>query len=1429
MQRRNKLMLVSQSVDMNIAQIRYRIMWVVTFAVLIGFLILSVINPIILGVSDQSVRVMHINFLIFTPALLVFLITFTYFYLRPIDKLAAFIKAGGAIPRDVAQESRTLAFEAPLRFLYIPTLSAFIVAILSDIWGVLFVDNYIFMRHFPGTILVTVAAAVVSLSISIIVRRLLVPVLILTSSIAEDIGPRFDIRSRQFVMTFILTFIAVAFLTVLGYALVSDTKLENLRTQYQLLGNVIAQDVASYISEPAIIEYVETLSVREGIFVIVIDDTGRYVSIPPAVVDFDLPPESLLQETFVTAIENSYDLIPLESVEIFLVPLADMSLVDTTAKHPQRWLCFVYPVNPWLDQEVRQSLIILAIFVGGLTLFIFIATHYLSEDLLRDLKYVTSRLSELSKTQQNGFQTVNVLSLDEVGDLVLEFNKLQDQIYQQKRQMELERTQLVTLQRISHQIGTILDIDELLQAIISIVEGAFGYRNTSIFLIDEHKQELYIAAHPVYFSKTFTGARFKIGRAEGVRGRVAATGQPILLSDTRECNYYTAFDPAIRSELAVPMVVNNQVIGVFNVESEQLDAFAQHDVQVVTALANQAAIAIHNAQLYKEVEDKRQSSAILAEMSQLVNSTLELDQVFDLALENLGQLVPCDSSSILLAKGSELTIVAGRGFDKPDAVIGKSFVPDEANLGYEVMQSRQARLVHDVQSLRSWGHDRDDIEGAHVIRAWIGVPLIVHGQSIGLLTVDKHEPDFYTQDDMHKVIAFANVVSTAVQNARLYQTMLSRAQELSLLHEVSQQISALLDVDKLLEEIVNRVAEVFDYQVVSVYLVDAEQRTLRFVVQSGLQESFAVDPRTSLDDPGVVPWVARHGKYALVKDVTQDERYVELFEGIRSELAIPLMVGDRVVGVFNLESDQSNAFDYDDVRLMSALGHQISVALENAHLFESVSQQATDLERIQQVSQRISSILNINQVLDTLSQAIVETFDYSYFSILLVDEKASELYVGALHGYPDDFAGERLKLYGDSGIVALAAATCRPVNIPDVTQESRYVAWSEAVRSELAIPLLLGEQVIGVFNIEAEVPNAFKEEDVRLMTILAQQITAALENARLFENVHNQALELAGMAGDLADEKRRLGAILYNIADGLLVTDPKGTILRVNPAFERMFGMLAPELVGKPLPSVIGNRELQRLILNATTDAKSTFTVEIPMSDGRTLKASSAAIQEEIPLTIDAPVMDLQHDTRLLGAVTVMRDITYDKEMDRMKTEFISSISHELRTPLTSVLGFAKLIGKTLERDIVPELTDNGSRKSRRAVRRIEDNLDIIVKEGERLTHLINDVLDISKMEVGKIQWNDQPFDIVTAIQEVVADNQAVVAEHKLQLLLEVGEKIPPVVADPERIKQVLANLLSNAIKFTEQGKITLAARFLSPEEEVHGWRASVEQGGGIL
>jgi signal transduction histidine kinase/DNA-binding response OmpR family regulator/HAMP domain-containing protein len=272
-----------------------------------------------------------------------------------------------------------------------------------------------------------------------------------------------------------------------------------------------------------------------------------------------------------------------------------------------------------------------------------------------------------------------------------------------------------------------------------------------------------------------------------------------------------------------------------------------------------------------------------------------------------------------------------------------------------------------------------------------------------------------------------------------------------------------------------------------------------------------------------------------------------------------------------------------------------------------------------------------------------------------------------------------------------------------------------------------------------------------------------------------------------------LKATIDNMVDGLALVDPSDHITQFNPALVDMMN-LDREVIAKQPCTHIFKAEILELIKKTRESYQEVFTTEFGLPDQRIGKAVATSVLKSSTVEGAEP--------EYIGSIVIVRDITVDKEVDRMKTEFISTVSHELRTPLTSVLGFAKLIQKKLEDTIFPHVVSE-EKKVKRSVKQVGENIGIIVSEGTRLTKLINEVLDVAKMEAGKLDWHMEPLTAEEIVDRALAATSALFDQKDLVPIKDIDPNLPDTIGDRDRLIQVVINLISNAVKFTDHGSVT--------------------------
>ncbi len=319
------------------------------------------------------------------------------------------------------------------------------------------------------------------------------------------------------------------------------------------------------------------------------------------------------------------------------------------------------------------------------------------------------------------------------------------------------------------------------------------------------------------------------------------------------------------------------------------------------------------------------------------------------------------------------------------------------------------------------------------------------------------------------------------------------------------------------------------------------------------------------------------------------------------------------------------------------------------------------------------------------------------------------------------------------------------------------------------------------------------------LDMLRKAVGALKESERSLEaKVTERTEELAIARDEALEASRYLKAVMDNLADGLLVTDTRGRITHSNPALAEMFG-LSQHALHNTSSQELFPKVIVDLVAETAAHPARVFTAEVNLSDGGVGKAVATAILRDS----EAAAVDPAHR---LGSVVLVRDITAEKQIDQMKTDFLSTVSHELRTPLTSVLGFARIIQRRLEERIIPNVhTDD--RRILRAIEQVRTNIEIILNEGERLTALINDVLDLAKIEAGRIEWEMRSISIADVVDRALAATSALFEAKGIELIRDVEAGLPELIGDENRLIQVIINLLSNAVKFTEAGTVTCRVR----------------------
>jgi sigma-B regulation protein RsbU (phosphoserine phosphatase) len=327
-----------------------------------------------------------------------------------------------------------------------------------------------------------------------------------------------------------------------------------------------------------------------------------------------------------------------------------------------------------------------------------------------------------------------------------------------------------------------------------------------------------------------------------------------------------------------------------------------------------------------------------------------------------------------------------------------------------------------------------------------------------------------------------------------------------LLLEVADVVNTTLDLDTTLRRVAELVRKVIDYEIFGILLLNEKTQELYFRFQVGYAREIAERMRIKVGE-GVTGIAAQRREAILVDDVSTDRRYISAVPNVRSELAVPLIVKNRLIGVIDIESPQPNHFTEEHKRLLTLIASRMAVGIENARLYTRTTRQARTLVLLNEIARELTSILNVDELLKRIAELLSRLIDYQIFSILLLDATGEKLQ----HRFSQRFQ-ENIQLKHEiplgRGVVGYAAQHKEAVLVPDVNKDPRYVKANPETRSELAVPLVYKDKVIGVLDLEHTRRGFFTDDHKRTVTTLAAQVAIAIENAQLYEQIARQEKRL---------------------------------------------------------------------------------------------------------------------------------------------------------------------------------------------------------------------------------------------------------------------------------------------------------------------------------
>ena len=820
-----------------------------------------------------------------------------------------------------------------------------------------------------------------------------------------------------------------------------------------------------------------------------------------------------------------------------------------------------------------------------------------------------------------------------------------------------------------------------------------------------------------------------------------------------------------RSVLATPIVVVDRMIGVLGLHRPTEGPWSRGEISLAEAVAGEIGLAIHSAALLEENARRLEQQTALLTAAQVLTSELDFELVIQRLVNEVAQLLGADAADCYLLDSERDLLRCAAVNGLPGELVGFEF-PVGAGLASAAIAQGKPVLSHEYPEVEAGVPHPAYAELAAAIVA----PITWSDETHGVLGVGTRASGRqFRAGDAELLEAFAHLASLALRNAESFEERSRQAR----IERGFSRIAAVLGEPISLAETLEAVAQAASEALggASAAVLMPTDGALEPVGTHGIPTCLARFLERGIAEPGgALLACARTRRVLAAPALAEDERFDAEWQSVVREcgygslLAVPVEAPrDDSAGLVLVFFAGERRFTDYDLELARNLAGAARGALERSELFEAERRARSLAQQLARTGTLLTTELDPAAVLDEVVEQAPALLGADASAIrLLVDD---ELVVSAAGGDGGDaaLASRSPSTAWPAGDVVHSRA---PVAVSNVGNDERLREADPLLReghaAYLGVPLIGPEGAVqGVLAVYARRPRTWRAEEVEALGALAANASAALSNAELYQRV--------------ALEKERSEAILANIADGIVAVDREGKVVLWNAAAARITGVPASDALGRT-PFDVLQRKLE------------------PAAGGETGDRLVAIRRggDEVWLSVTEAVM---HDPAgaVAGRIFAFRDISAERVVEEIKSDFVSAVSQELRRPLTSIYGFAETL---LRQDVA------FGEEERRTF------LGYIASESERLTTIVDTLLNVARLESGDLQVQLAPTDVRAVVADVVTSAEETLAVNGHRFVVELPDEPLDAEVDREKLRQVVANLVDNAIRYSpDGGTVTVAAR----------------------